>query len=78
MKLKKGVQMNKQKLSTALKVARAKKDMKQSDLAKASGVALITIAKIEAKNLNYMPSVKTLVLLADALGINVDTLTKYL
>lgn len=70
--------MNKQKLSTALKVARAKKDMKQSDLAKASGVALITIAKIEAKNLNYMPSVKTLVLLADALGINADTLTKYL
>ena len=70
--------MNKQKLSTALKVARAKKNMKQSDLAKASGVALITIAKIEAKNLNYMPSVKTLVLLADALNINVDTLTKYL
>lgn len=70
--------MNKQKLSTALKVARAKKDMKQSDLAKASGVALITIAKIEAKNINYMPSINTLVKLSKALGINPETLTKYL
>ncbi len=69
---------NKQKLSTALKVARAKANMKQCDLAKLSGVACITIAKIEAKGNNYMPSVKTLVALAEALKINVDTLTKYL
>ena len=70
--------MNKAKLSTALKVARAKKDMKQSDLAKASGVALITIAKIEAKNINYMPSISTLVKLANSLGVNPETLTKFL
>lgn len=57
-------------LKTKVKIARIKKNMSQEDLAKASGVCLVTISQIEngkrtAKNIRK----STLKCLCDALDI---------
>ena len=65
-------------LAREIKIARAKKGYTQSDLAKASGVAKITIAFIEMKKNEKMPSVATVVKLAQALDLNQERLLKYL
>lgn len=54
-------------LITALKQARIKKGWSQYELAKKSGVAHTTIARIEA--MEYQPKLETLLRLADALGL---------
>lgn len=69
---------NKQKLVKELKVARAKKDFTQKDLAEKSGVALITIGLIEAKNSTYKPSINICYKLASALEISPQNLIKWL
>ena len=68
----------KENLAREIKIARAKKGYTQDDLAKASGVAKITIAIIEMKKNEKMPSVATVVKLAKALDLNQDRLLKYL
>lgn len=70
--------MNKGKLSTTIKVCRAKAKLTQSELAKKSGVGLCTIALIESTNNKYMPSVDTLVKLAEALNVSSEKFIKYL
>ncbi len=65
-------------LAREIKIARAKKGFTQTDLAEASGVAKITIAFIEMKKNDKMPSVATVVKLAKALDLNQDRLLKYL
>lgn len=65
-------------LAREIKIARAKKDFTQTDLAKASGVAKITIALIESKKNTKLPSIDTVVKLAEALDLSKERLIKYL
>lgn len=60
----------KEQLSRKIKVLRAKNGMTQTDLANKSGLALITIAKIEATGNDKMPSVDTLIKLAKAFNVD--------
>lgn len=53
-------------IANRLKVARAKANMTQAELAKKSGVSVATIAKTEQKASS--PSFETAYVLADALG----------
>ena len=68
----------KDSLAREIKIARAVKGFTQGDLAQASGVAKITIALIESKKNKKLPSIDTVVKLANALDLNKERLLKYL
>ena len=68
----------KESLAREIKIARAVKGFTQGDLAQASGVAKITIALIESKKNKKLPSIDTVVKLANALDLNKERLLKYL
>lgn len=57
-----------------LKKFREEKQMSQASLAKASGIAQSTVCYIENGDKN--PSIKTAIKLANALGLDLDSLIK--
>lgn len=68
----------KENLAREIKIARATKGYTQTDLSNVSGVAKITIALIESKKNKKLPSIDTVVKLANALDLNKERLLKYL
>ena len=68
----------KESLAREIKIARANKGYTQTDLSKVSGVSKITIALIESKKNKKLPSIDTVVKLANALDLNKERLLKYL
>jgi transcriptional regulator with XRE-family HTH domain len=68
----------KESLAREIKIARATKGYTQTDLSNVSGVAKITIALIESKKNKKLPSIDTVVKLANALDLNKERLLKYL
>lgn len=68
----------KELIARELKILRAKAGLTQKELADKSGVAECTIAFIEAKSIDRLPRVDTLIKLANALGVEESTLIKYL
>ena len=68
----------KESLAREIKIARATKGYTQTDLSKVSGVSKITIALIESKKNKKLPSIDTVVKLANALDLSKERLLKYL
>ena len=68
----------KESLAREIKIARATKGYTQTDLSNVSGVSKITIALIESKKNKKLPSIDTVVKLANALDLSKERLLKYL
>lgn len=68
----------KESLAREIKIARATKGYTQKDLSNVSGVSKITIALIESKKNKKLPSIDTVVKLANALDLSKERLLKYL
>lgn len=69
-----GDNVNKKEINMNIKKFRNSKNMSQQALAKASGVAQSTIWYIESGQKN--PSITTAIKIADALGVDLETLIK--